>query len=66
MIQRAGTAADIPFAVHVNMPRHACGYALAKKGMHTCRLQHYVGHASITNTVRYSAMSPEPFRDIWH
>jgi hypothetical protein len=23
------------------------------------------GHASITNTVRYSVMSPEPFRDIW-
>jgi site-specific recombinase XerD len=29
------------------------------------RLQHYLGHASITNTVRYTAMSPEPFRDIW-
>ena len=25
----------------------------------------YLGHASITNTVKYSAMSPEPFRDIW-
>ena len=23
------------------------------------------GHASITNTVRYTAMSPEPFKDIW-
>ena len=29
------------------------------------RLQHYLGHASITNTVRYRAMSPEPFKDIW-
>ena len=27
---------------------------------HTRRLQHYLGHASITNTVRYTAMSPEP------
>jgi hypothetical protein len=27
----------------------------------TRRLQHYLGHASITNTVRYTAMSPEPF-----
>ena len=26
------------------------------------RLQHFLGHASITNTVRYTAMSPEPFQ----
>jgi site-specific recombinase XerD len=65
MIQRAGEATNIQFAVHVHMLRHACGYALANKGMDTRRLQHYLGHASITNTVRYSAMSPEPFRDIW-
>jgi site-specific recombinase XerD len=31
----------------------------------TRRLQHFLGHASITNTVRYTAMSPEPFKDIW-
>jgi site-specific recombinase XerD len=39
-------------------------YALAGKGMDTRRLQHYLGHASITNTVRYTAMSPEPWRSI--
>ena len=65
LIQRAGETAGLPFGVHVHMLRHACGYALANKGMDTRRLQHYLGHASITNTVRYSAMSPEPFRDIW-
>jgi integrase len=65
MIRRAGVAAGIPFAVHVHMLRHACGYASANKGMDTRRLQHYLGHASITNTVRYSAMSPEPFKDLW-
>jgi hypothetical protein len=32
--------------------------------MDTRRLQHYL-HASMTNTVRYTAMSPEPFKDIW-
>ena len=41
------------------------GYALAAKGMDTRRLQHFLGHASITNTVRYTAMSPEPFKDVW-
>ena len=65
LIERAGEAAGLPFPVHVHMLRHACGYALANKGMDTRRLQHYLGHASITNTVRYSAMSPEPFRDLW-
>ena len=34
-------------------------------GMDTRRLQHFLGHASITNTVRHTAMSPEPFKDIW-
>jgi integrase len=65
LIERAGETAGLPFPVHVHMLRHSCGYALANKGMDTRRLQHYLGHASITNTVRYSAMSPEPFRDLW-
>ena len=65
MIERAGKEAKLGFGVHVHMLRHACGYTLANKGMDTRRLQHYLGHASITNTVRYSAMSPEPFRDLW-
>jgi type 1 fimbriae regulatory protein FimB/type 1 fimbriae regulatory protein FimE len=65
MIERAGDAAKLPFPVHVHMLRHSTGYALAARGMDTRRLQHYLGHASITNTVRYTAMSPEPFKDIW-
>ena len=65
MIERAGEAAKLPFPVHVHMLRHSTGYALAERGMDTRRLQHYLGHASITNTVRYTAMSPEPFKDIW-
>ncbi len=65
MIERAGEAAKLGFPVHCHMLRHSTGYALANKGMDTRRLQHYLGHASITNTVRYTAMSPEPFQDIW-
>jgi hypothetical protein len=63
MIERAGEAAKLPFPVHVHMLRHSTGYALAGRGMDTRRLQHYLGHASITNTVRYTAMSPEPFKE---
>jgi site-specific recombinase XerD len=65
MIERAGETAKLPFPVHVHMLRHSTGYVLAGKGMDTRRLQHYLGHASITNTVRYTAMSPEPFKDLW-
>jgi type 1 fimbriae regulatory protein FimB/type 1 fimbriae regulatory protein FimE len=65
MIERAGKAAKLPFPVHVHMLRHSTGHALAGRGMDTRRLQHFLGHASITNTVRYTAMSPEPFKDIW-
>jgi site-specific recombinase XerD len=64
-IERAGEAAGLSFSVHVHMLRHSTGYALAAKGMDTRRLQHYLGHAKITNTVRYTAMSPEPFKDVW-
>ncbi len=65
MVERAGKAAKLAFPVHVHMLRHSTGYALANRGMDTRRLQHFLGHASITNTVRYTAMSPEPFKDIW-
>ena len=64
-IERAGEAAALPFPVHVHMLRHSTGYALAAKGMDTRRLQHFLGHASITNTVRSRARSPEPFKDVW-
>ena len=65
MIERAGEATKLPFPIHVHMIRHSTGYALANRGMDTRRLQHFLGHTSIANTVRYTAMSPEPFKDIW-
>jgi len=65
MVERGGEIANLPFPVHVHMLRHSTGYALAAKGMDTRRLQHFLGHASITNTVCYTAMSPEPFKDVW-
>jgi type 1 fimbriae regulatory protein FimB/type 1 fimbriae regulatory protein FimE len=65
MIERAGVAAKLAFPIHAHMLRHSAGYALAQRGMDTRRLQHFLGHVSITNTVKYTAMSPEPFKDIW-
>jgi hypothetical protein len=45
--------------------RHLTGYAVAARGKDTQRLRHFLGHPSITNAMSYSAMSPEPFKNIW-
>ena len=45
-----------------HMLRHSTGYALAANGMDTRRLQHFLGHASITNTVRYTTPQCRPNR----
>jgi len=64
-LARWGEKADLGFPVNPHMLRHACGYALANKGMDTRSLQAYLGHASITHTVRYTEMSPTRFKNIW-
>ncbi|MCZ6640151.1 MAG: tyrosine-type recombinase/integrase, partial [Gammaproteobacteria bacterium] len=64
-LARWGEKAKIGFPVNPHMLRHACGYALANRGMDTRSLQAYLGHASITHTVRYTEMSPTRFRGIW-
>ena len=64
-LARWGEKAQIGFPVNPHMLRHACGYALANRGMDTRSLQAYLGHASITHTVRYTEMSPTRFKGIW-
>jgi len=65
MIERAGEAAKLPFPVHAHMLRHACGYALASRGVDTRTLQAYLGHKSIHSTTRYAAIAPGRFKNIW-
>jgi site-specific recombinase XerD len=64
-LARWGMKAKLRFSVNPHMLRHACGYALANRGMDTRSLQAYLGHASITHTVRYTEMSPTRFKGIW-
>ena len=64
-LARWGVKAKLPFPVNPHMLRHACGYALANRGMDTRSLQAYLGHASIAHTVRYTEMSPTRFKGIW-
>jgi type 1 fimbriae regulatory protein FimE len=65
MVARLGVAAKFQFVVHPHMLRHACGYRLANQCVHTRSLQHYLGHRNITQTVRYSELSPDRFKDFW-
>jgi integrase len=65
LLARAGEEAKIGFKVHPHMLRHACGYALANKGIDTRTLQAYLGHQSINSTTRYAALAPGRFKNIW-
>lgn len=58
IVREAGELAGLPLAVHPHMLRHAAGYALANAGTDTRLIQEFLGHASITSTVRYTAIAP--------
>ena len=63
LLARTGDEAKIGFKVHPHMLRHACGYALANKGIDTRTLQAYLGHRSIQHTVRYTELAPIRFKN---
>ncbi len=65
LFARLGPAAGLPFPVHPHMLRHACGYALARKGYDTRAIQAYLGHRQIQHTVRYTALDDARFRGWW-
>lgn len=65
VIARAGVAAGLPLTVHPHMLRHACGHKLANDGRDTRAIQHYLGHANIQHTVRYTALAADRFKDFW-
>ena len=65
LVTRAGKLAEIEFPVHPHMFRHACGFYFANKGIDTRTIQDYLGHVSITHTVRYTHLSPQKFKGLW-
>ena len=65
MVRRAGERAELKLKVHPHMLRHACGYKLANDGKDTRSLQAYLGHKNIQNTVRYTELAPNRFKDFW-
>lgn len=65
IIARAGEQANLPFTVHPHMLRHSTGFYLANHGHDTRAIQSYLGHANIKNTVIYTELSPNRFKDFW-
>jgi integrase len=65
LVKRAGQKAGLPFQVHAHMLRHSAGYKLASDGHDTRAIQDYLGHRNISNTVRYTELSPTRFKDFW-
>jgi type 1 fimbriae regulatory protein FimE len=65
MVQRAGVAAKLPFPIHPHMLRHSVGYLLANAGHDTRSIAHYLGHRNMQSTARYTALSPDRFKDFF-
>ncbi len=65
LVKRAGQVAKLGIDVHPHMLRHSCGYYLANKGADTRAIQAYLGHRSISNTVKYTELAPGRFKDFW-
>nr|WP_235424306.1 tyrosine-type DNA invertase [Citrobacter koseri] len=65
IIRELGERAGISVCSHPHMLRHACGFALAERGVDTRLIQDYLGHRNIRHTVRYTASNAERFEGVW-
>jgi site-specific recombinase XerD len=45
--------------------RHSTGFYLANNGHDTRAIQSYLGHSNIKNTVIYTELSPQRFKNFW-
>jgi integrase len=65
IVARAGEKLELGFRVHPHMLRHSCGYKLVNDGEDTRGIQGYLGHANIKDTVRYTTLGPNRFKNFW-
>ncbi|MBW7984192.1 tyrosine-type DNA invertase [Enterobacillus tribolii] len=65
LLRNYGRKAQLKVDAHPHMLRHACGFALADKGVDTRLIQDYLGHRSIQHTVLYTATNAHRFTRIW-
>ncbi|WP_431295610.1 tyrosine-type DNA invertase [Rahnella sp. PAMC 25559] len=65
LIRELGEKGGVSVVCHPHMLRHACGYALADRGVDTRLIQDYLGHRNIRHTVGYTASNAGRFEGIW-
>jgi type 1 fimbriae regulatory protein FimB/type 1 fimbriae regulatory protein FimE len=65
LVKRAGRKAGLLLTIHAHMLRHSTGFKLAGDGHDTRGIQDYLGHRNISNTVKYTELSPTKFREFW-
>lgn len=66
MIGQVATAAGLAHLdIHPHMLRHSCGYNLVNKGTDIRIIQGYLGHRSITSTVRYTNLDSKRFAKLF-
>jgi len=65
VVKRAGQTAKLPLTTHPHMLRHSTGFYLANHGHDTRAIQSYLGHSNIKNTVIYTELAPNRFKDFW-
>jgi type 1 fimbriae regulatory protein FimE len=65
IVARAGVKAGLSFTIHPHMLRHSCGFKLVNDGQDTRAIQDYLGHRNIQQTVRYTELKSDRFKDFW-
>jgi type 1 fimbriae regulatory protein FimB len=66
MIGQVAIAAGLEhLEIHPHMLRHSCGYALVNKGTDIRIIQGYLGHRSISSTVRYTKLDSKRFAKLF-
>jgi integrase len=59
IVREAGKLAELGDELHPHMLRHGAGYALINDGVDVRLVQEFLGHASISSTAIYTAISPK-------
>ena len=65
IIKKVNKFSGLGFPVHCHMFRHSCGYYLVNKGVDLRKIQLFMGHKSIQNTVRYTTLDAGQFNGFW-
>jgi type 1 fimbriae regulatory protein FimB len=66
MIEKLALAASLgTLDIHPHSLRHSCGYSLVNRGTDIRVIQSYLGHRSISSTVRYTKLNHKQFAKLF-